>query len=813
MSPQHDSSQGWFVGRQGASEWKGGPYTWAQLVAFAREGRIEPGDLVWHPGLADWTPAEQIPNLLGPAAAPAPAYVGPANVAAAPSTGAAPATPAPSPSPRSRSRAGLWIALGIAGVLFLGGIGAGAWMLLRSGAEAPKQPSLGAASFTPPDPANVQPSPEWGPIPTDYIAVVMKPDAGRPDAEKVAAVLGGKIIGEVEFARIYQLSIPPKGVEGVRAALATAEKQPGVLVAAPDQLTTLEAEGGSIEGTQCTPLNEPPYLPDGVSDNGWPYKMIGVQNAWDIVRGSGVELNPVQVGVVDNPLLRSQGEFDGAITVRTALASDATATPEMSKGAPVPYGTHGTAVTGIIAADPDNGGVVGVASVLGERLTVDHTNVFSPTYSSWPTVTPDPFDPTQYWNRDGAWAVGELVAMTKTINAGSTILSNSWRGIDQSEKLPVVYREFYKATEQKRPDVLFVCCAGNDYVSINGKKFYPGGFLLNNVVTVGCLDNDGKRINYSNMNSKSFEVSLAAPGHRVLSGIGPDGKQGNVNGGTSFATPQVTATAAMMRAIDPRLSASNIKAILVDTGRTAISIDSLGLTRKIEPSVGGRVLASDLAVLEVLNNVRAKQRKPELTLEQAVARGRIALSANPASAGAWTVGAALDPSTEGAHALEISGKGQQGFSGSISQKASGDKPVNWGVTAKDSATVHVKRPDNGACSRVRVGGSLVGKWKGTRYKWEPGGVISAEKETFTIGIAETGGRYFGDITIDYPGGSATFALGLIKFDGTNVTMDMSGAMSPLSPTDFKGTLEGDTLTGTDSYPDGASQPVTLTRVE
>lgn len=791
MAGAVDRTEGWYLGRRsGTSEWTGGPYTWEQLVAYTLEGRVLATDLVWHSTITGWTPADRIPGLPVRAIAPTPKAF------------------------RAHKRTGLAVTAAVlGGALVLAAIGGGAYLFI--GSKGSHRADLGAASFTPPDPTSVVVTPEWGAIPTDYIGIMMKDGSGRPQAEKAASAMGGKVVGEVEFASIYQVSIPPKGAEGVKAALALAAQQPGVESAFPDQLTMLDAEAaGSVEGTQCTPLNEPPYLPTAVVDNGLPYRMIGVQNAWDIVRGSGVKLTPVKVAVLDTPLLRSTGEFDGATVVETPEAEDSTLTASMAAGKPEPLGTHGTAVTSIIGADPDNGGVAGVASVLGDTLSIRHTNVFADQYGSVVvTAALDPANLTQAPARGGTWSIGELVAMTRAIKSDATLVSCSWGRSDSSESMTKAYRRFFARAEAKRSDVLFVCSAGNDGKSLDGMKRTPSGVASANMVTVGNLENDGTRRSSSNMIGPDFEVTLAAPGHRVLSGVAADGSQSNVSGGTSFATPQVTATAAMMRALNPMLSAGDIKRILVETGRPAVSDDAKKLSRPVDPTVGGRVLASDLAVLRVLNDLRQNKGKPQLTLEQAVARGRIALVAQPSSAGSWRLSGALDPSVEGGHELTISGVGQQGITGSATQKAQPGKPVTWGVSATNAATIHVKRPDNGACSRVGVGGSLVGDWKGTRTEWLPGGVLGTASEAMTISIAQIGDRYFGDITIPTANGPVTFPLGRIKLVGSTVTINMSGDGSPLSPSTFTGELNGDTITGADARDGGASQSVTLQRVK
>ncbi|HSD85431.1 MAG TPA: DUF4339 domain-containing protein, partial [Anaerolineae bacterium] len=51
----------WYLS-QGGQQF--GPYSWAQLCQFAREGRIQPADLIWRVGWSNWSTASQIPGLL-----------------------------------------------------------------------------------------------------------------------------------------------------------------------------------------------------------------------------------------------------------------------------------------------------------------------------------------------------------------------------------------------------------------------------------------------------------------------------------------------------------------------------------------------------------------------------------------------------------------------------------------------------------------------------------------------------------------------------------------------------------------------------
>lgn len=54
-------SKQWFLHKDGKQY---GPYTWEELTAFAREGRVTPGDSVWNSGMAAWVPAAAVAGLI-----------------------------------------------------------------------------------------------------------------------------------------------------------------------------------------------------------------------------------------------------------------------------------------------------------------------------------------------------------------------------------------------------------------------------------------------------------------------------------------------------------------------------------------------------------------------------------------------------------------------------------------------------------------------------------------------------------------------------------------------------------------------------
>jgi hypothetical protein len=69
-SANDQTEAGYFLTRDGE---RFGPYSWLELTAYASNGQVAPDDLLWGPGIQEWTAAELIPGLLptAPAAASA----------------------------------------------------------------------------------------------------------------------------------------------------------------------------------------------------------------------------------------------------------------------------------------------------------------------------------------------------------------------------------------------------------------------------------------------------------------------------------------------------------------------------------------------------------------------------------------------------------------------------------------------------------------------------------------------------------------------------------------------------------------------
>lgn len=442
----------------------------------------------------------------------------------------------------------------------------------KSPQEVITVPGWGSISFKVPDPASLISTSQWGEVPANQVFVALHDGGKLSDVEALADSLGGQVIGYFDYINLYQIETSGKTEADLRRAISRAEANSAIDLAFPNQKLYPDR----------SPLQDPVYA----EGKGRSQEIAGVQQAWDLIEAAGLNLSVVNVSVSDDGLYRGCGEFDGAVRIDTD-------DPYSSLDKPLPdypiEGSHGTGVTNVLAADPDNGGIVGIASEpLRDKLGVKMINIYEPPYSK---------------SRD-FWESGWYMALMEAVDSGSTILSCSWGNRETSPSSVTEFRNFLEKTAKRHPEVLFVCSAGNENESIDGSQSFPSGQNLSNIITVGSVWNNGrffeKGLYGSNRASANFEVTLAAPGEQVVYGRDSKGEILNSYGGTSKATPFVTAAAAIIRSLDPSLNASEIKVILAETARRSVDVGDSRF--KAPKELGGGVLAIDLAVERVIAN-------------------------------------------------------------------------------------------------------------------------------------------------------------------------------------------------------------------
>lgn len=210
---------------------------------------------------------------------------------------------------------------------------------------------------------------------------------------------------------------------------------------------------------------------------------------------------------------------------------------------------HGTHVAGIIAQVRNN--------KLGGDGIANHVQIL--------TVRAVP-DGDEY---DKDIALGIRYA----VDNGAKVINGSF-GKSFSPHKQWVY-DAIKYAESK--DVLIVHAAGNDAKDIDVENNYPNDSddkkteFVDNVITVGALNYEyGTNVVANFSNFGKVNVDVFAPGVKIYATT-PNNTYKFLQG-TSMASPNVAGVAALIRSYYPKLSAKQVKHILMDSG-TAITTD------------------------------------------------------------------------------------------------------------------------------------------------------------------------------------------------------------------------------------------------
>ena len=204
---------------------------------------------------------------------------------------------------------------------------------------------------------------------------------------------------------------------------------------------------------------------------------------------------------------------------------------------------HGTHVAGIIAAQRGNGiGMDGVAQNV-EIMVV--------------RAVPDGDE----YDKDVA------LAIRYAVDNGAKVINTSFgKGYSQN---PEWVWDAIKYAGKK--DVLIVNAAGNDGLDLDITTSYPndqngtGAEMSDNFITIGALNYKyGKEMVATFSNYGATSVDLFSPGVKIWSTTPLDTYE--YLQGTSMASPNVAGVAAMIRSYYPKLSAKQVKQVLMDSG-------------------------------------------------------------------------------------------------------------------------------------------------------------------------------------------------------------------------------------------------------
>ena len=399
--------------------------------------------------------------------------------------------------------------------------------------------------------------------------VELEPGYDFDAAEQIAAQISGQVVFEFRTFPGYLVEFDAHSESELTQALEVLMADRRVASAYPD--VVLPASDGP-EGDNLpieTLLLERECL--GNAGCGREYLLVGMEDAWNTM--SLVDhLEPVTIAVIDTgfafppsdtvagAVLRTEFDY-GQIKIIDARTLADTGTP--SQG--LDFALHGTAVTSVMVAQNNDRNAPGVTknSFSGVVTSVNGLGYTVIVYRAGEKGV------LQFEiGMDGAAVTAALEDLFQyRAHIDVVNMSFGWPCLPTPERCRakgwVNWSNRLAALMRQMPNVTFVSAAGNEAIDAN--RAVPAGlsWTLANAITVGSTLLDSRRDVNSNFGTG---VTLGAPGVGVW-GVDLESETGyGYLNGTSIASPLVSGTVALLKALNPDLTPEEIKHILVSTG-------------------------------------------------------------------------------------------------------------------------------------------------------------------------------------------------------------------------------------------------------
>ena len=271
----------------------------------------------------------------------------------------------------------------------------------------------------------------------------------------------------------------------------------------------------------------------------WGSKKIGAETAWDRTLGS----TAVKVAMIDSGLNRNHEEFAGQSRVLQGYDFYYNDADPADEGGACGY--HGTHTTGTAGATINNAkGIAGMSQ---------HTIL-----------------PIKGLGVSGIYCTASDSGLANSLkyaaDQGAHISSNSWGGGGVS----TVINDAIQYAHDR--GVVHIAAAGNDGPCTNcvGEPWKSKASIT--TIVASTTSSDGQ----SSFSSEGPEIDVAAPGSGILSTTSGTSTYATMDG-TSMATPHVTGTAALLKALNPSWGFSQIdsqlKSTAVDLGPAGFDQD------------------------------------------------------------------------------------------------------------------------------------------------------------------------------------------------------------------------------------------------
>jgi hypothetical protein len=149
-----------------------------------------------------------------------------------------------------------------------------------------------------------------------------------------------------------------------------------------------------------------------------------------------------------------------------------------------------------------------------------------------------------------------FAAINYAVNNGADIINASFGGSGFNRLLQNAI------TQAERQGVIILAAAGNDALNSDDRPnhVFPANFRNNNIIAVAASDENDNLATFSNYGAHNVDIS--APGVDISS-TAPINRYATFSG-TSMATPYLSAATAMIKAIEPTLTPSEIKTLILE---------------------------------------------------------------------------------------------------------------------------------------------------------------------------------------------------------------------------------------------------------